>query len=75
MRRPTSRRGIYLGSILSIMPSGKYYMPWACSNVTEEEAAKDEAFREALESEAEEAGLSLESGEGNPLDMFAFEYR
>lgn len=24
---------IYIGSVFSIMPSGKFYMPWACSNV------------------------------------------
>ena len=23
----------YLGSVFSLTPSGKYYMPWACSNV------------------------------------------
>jgi hypothetical protein len=26
-------RGVYLGTVFAIMPSGKYYMPWACSNV------------------------------------------
>lgn len=26
-------RSVYLGSILSLSPSGKVYMPWACSNV------------------------------------------
>ncbi len=24
---------VYLGTVFSLMPSGKYYMPWACSNV------------------------------------------
>ena len=24
---------LYIGSSLSIMPSGKFYMPWACSNI------------------------------------------
>lgn len=23
----------YLGTVFSIMPSGKFYMPWACSNI------------------------------------------
>ena len=28
------RRGsIFLGSVFTLFPSGKYYMPWACSNV------------------------------------------
>lgn len=26
-------RGVFLGTVFMIMPSGKYYMPWACSNV------------------------------------------
>lgn len=24
---------VYLGSVFSLTPSGKYYMPWACSNL------------------------------------------
>ena len=27
-------RSICIGSVFSLMPSGKYYTPWACSNVT-----------------------------------------
>jgi hypothetical protein len=27
------QQSIYLGSVFNIMPSGKYYMPFACSNV------------------------------------------
>jgi hypothetical protein len=27
-------RAICIGSVFSLMPSGKYYTPWACSNVT-----------------------------------------
>ena len=27
------RGGSYLGSVFRLYPSGKYYMPWACSNV------------------------------------------
>jgi len=26
-------RRVYLGSVLNLCPSGKFYMPWACSNV------------------------------------------
>jgi hypothetical protein len=26
-------RSIFIGSVFSLMPSGKYYMPWACSNL------------------------------------------
>jgi len=60
----------YLGSCLAMFPSGKYYMPWACSNVTEEEAAEDEEYREALEAVAEENGGWIAAGEGDPCDVF-----
>jgi len=26
-------RGIFLGTVFALLPSGKYYMPFACSNV------------------------------------------
>jgi len=60
----------FLGTVFAIMPSGKYYMLWACSNVSEEEASADEEFMEALEKVAEEHGMWVESGEGDPCDMF-----
>jgi len=62
---------VYLGTVFSLMPSGKFYMPWACSNVTEEEAEKDQMFTEALEKVAEENGMFIFSGEGDPCDIFA----
>jgi hypothetical protein len=60
----------FIGTVFAIMPSGKYYTPWACSNVDMEEAARDEIFREELESVAEEHGGWIESGEGDPCDLF-----
>jgi hypothetical protein len=46
------RRGYHLlGDVFSLTPSGKYYMPW-CSNFTEEEAAEDERWYEALDTVA-----------------------
>jgi hypothetical protein len=62
---------IYLGSCFSIMPSGKYYMPWACSNVTEAEALQDELYSEALDQVAEEYDMFVFGGEGDPTDIFA----
>lgn len=41
-----------LGSIFSITPSGKFYTPFACSNVSEDEASLDEYFHEYLETVA-----------------------
>jgi hypothetical protein len=68
-------RRVFLGTVFALYPSGKYYMPWACSNVTEREAAEDEAFREQLEAEAEKRGLYIANGEGDPCDVFAVEAR
>ena len=60
----------FLGTVFTIMPSGKYYMPWACSNVTESEATQDEAYMLALERAAEKHGGWVMSGEGDPCDLF-----
>lgn len=61
---------VYLGSCLSLSPSGKYYTAFACSNVTETEAERDEAWWAALERAAEKHGLFVTSGEGDPTDIF-----
>ena len=68
-------RCIFLGTVFQLYPSGKYYMPWACSNVTEEEAEQDEEWREAVEAALDEHGMYLTSGEGDPCDVFASESR
>jgi hypothetical protein len=68
-------RSVYLGTVFALYPSGKYYMPWACSNVTEEEADSDEEWREAVEVEFEKHGMFLTAGEGDPCDLFAMECR
>lgn len=46
----------YLGDVTNLAPSGKYYTPWACSNVTEQEAQTDEDYWEELGRAAAEAG-------------------
>lgn len=51
-------------------PSGKYYTPWANSNVTPLEAYIDSLWFDALEDLADENGYSLESGEGDATDLF-----
>jgi len=61
---------VYLGSCLNLSPSGKYYTPFACSNVTEAEAHRDEAWYAALDLAAEKHGLFVTSGEGDPTDIF-----
>lgn len=60
----------YLGSVFSVMPSGKYYTAWACSNATEREAERDERYMEALEKVARKYGGWIEPGEGDPCDLF-----
>ena len=68
---PEALRGIArIGSVFSVMPSGKYYMPWACSNVTLREAERDERYMAALERAADKFGGWIESGEGDPCDLF-----
>lgn len=58
----------YLGQLVN--PSGKYYLPFACSNVTQGEANKDECWQSALEAIASENGCWVESGEGDPTDTY-----
>lgn len=64
----------YLGTVFSLTPSGKYYTPWACSNVEEEEAEEDAEYFEAWEEFLSGTGASLESGEGDPCDLFLVWY-
>jgi len=61
----------FLGTVFSIMPSGKYWTWWASSNVDDEEMKADADYLEALEEEAGELGLFIFNGEGDPCDMFA----
>lgn len=50
---------VWLGTMTGLAPSGKYYLPFACSNVTEEEADTDEEYWSELEEELEENGMIL----------------
>ena len=60
---------VFIGTCFAIMPSGKYYMPWT-SNQTRSDETRDAAFMEAFEEAIDAAGGWLESGEGDPCDMF-----
>ena len=62
-------RHLFIGTVFTLTPSGKYYMPWS-TNVTEEEANADEEWFEEVQSALSDIGLFLTSGEGNPCDMF-----
>lgn len=78
---------LYLGTVFSIMPSGKYYLPFACSNVDacnrckgkgcdfcghlgSREAYEDSLMNDALDKYADKIGAWVESGEGDPCDLF-----
>lgn len=60
----------YIGTVFSETPSGKYYMPWACSNVTPKEALLDEIWQEAMEEVLSQHGMFGMPGEGDPCDIF-----
>ena len=68
-------RQVYLGTCFDLVPSGKYYTPFACSNVTEAEALKDEEWYEKADRELDAIGASIVSGEGDPCDLFVAQYR
>ncbi len=59
----------FLGTVMSVLPSGKYYMPW-CTNQTWRDEIKDSLFMEILEQVADGHDMWLESGEGDPCDLF-----
>lgn len=67
-------RMIYLGTVMNMTPSGKIYYPFAHSNVTIKEAALDEVWREYMERELGKHNLYLETGEGDPCDIFLCRY-
>jgi len=61
---------IYVDTVFNLAPSGKYYTPWARSNVTDKEGLIDEIWYEALQSVLCDKDLWAESGEGDPCDIF-----
>lgn len=60
----------FLGTVMNIYPSGKYYMPW-CSNQTRADETRDKCYGAAFNGSFESAGMWIESGEGDPCDLFA----
>lgn len=59
----------FVGTVFAIMPSGKYYMPWT-TNQTKHDVEKDSAFEEVLTEVAENHGMFVFNGEGDPCDLF-----
>ncbi len=57
----------YLGSVLSLAPSGKIYMFW-CTNQTHRDVLQDTAYFEALEKLFSDQDMWIETNDG---DIFA----
>jgi hypothetical protein len=66
-------RSVFLGTVMQLMPSGKYYTFWT-SNQTAVDVYRDERYYSLLHEEAEREGFCIENGEGDPCDIFAVEY-
>lgn len=62
---------LFIGSVMSIMPSGKYWGCFASGNVDEAEQERDIAYQEILEQCAHDHGGWIENGlNGDYCDMF-----
>jgi hypothetical protein len=61
----------YLGTFFVLDPCGKYHHPLSCNSMSQE--CVD--FWENLDTDLSSFGLSLEAGEGDPIDVLAAEYR
>jgi len=63
----TKLKEVYLGSVIYLTPSGKYYTAW-CTNATEEEITADAEWFDTLDEEAEKHNLYITSG-ADPCDI------
>lgn len=68
-------RSVFLGTVFALLPSGKFYAAFASGNVDDDEIKEDAAWRETVEAELEKLGMYFTTGEGDPCDLFASEYR
>lgn len=60
----------YWDTVFNLYPSGKYYTPWANSNVNEVEVLLDELWRAELDEWASRCNVYITGGEGDPCDLF-----
>ena len=63
----------YLGSVMSLTPSGKFYMPWT-TNQTNDDVDRDSRWFEALEKAAIKFDGRVETGEDDPTDLYFMRY-
>jgi hypothetical protein len=64
---------VYLGSVMSLAPSGKFYTFWT-TNQTNDDIDRDSRWYTALEAVATKYEGWIESGEGDPTDLFFCRY-
>jgi len=62
----------YLGKHWNLFPSGRFYAPWSATYAWERR--KDQAYAVALEAVADKYGGWIESGEGDPTDVYFCRY-
>lgn len=65
-------RQVFLGTVSYLTPSGKYYAPFASSNITEAKADKDALWRIELETATMKRGFFVTNGE-DPCDIMIVE--
>lgn len=61
----------YLGTVMYLFPSGKYYTGYSNHNVSKAEELKDNCFALALVEVAGNNGLSIIEGFDDPCDIMA----
>ena len=65
-------RKVYIGQFIN--PSGKFYMPFANSNVSIKEAAEDELWEEWMNRNLEKHNLEMIGCEGDSVSRFLCRY-
>ena len=60
---------VYIGSVMSLAPSGKYWTFWT-SNQNQDDVEKDTKYWEEFDAECKKHNAYRESGEGDPTDVF-----
>ena len=61
---------VFLGTVMALLPSGRYSHPLS-DHRSEAEAEADMAWLSALDRVAGRHGMGIESGEGDPCNLFA----
>ena len=60
---------LFIGTVFSLVPSGKFYTFYASSNVTTREIQRDTAWWIAVERAANRLGVSVDHSDGDPCDI------